>query len=85
MRSTLGSHWAGTGIYGPTEEEFDNHKIERGIKVSRHGMLPTDKFEKKEDFDKYCEQQSGDVKTYNIKDDTSDKPREIDGAAKESD
>lgn len=72
MKSSLGNHWAGTGIVGPTEEEFDNHIVNRSIKVGRRGMLPTDKFEKKEDFDKYCEEQSGDVKKYNMKDGAND-------------
>lgn len=71
-RSSLGSHWAGTGIAGPTEKQFDEHKIERGVKVYRPGMLPTDKFkndkEGKKAFEAYVKEQSGEVTTYNLKD-----------------
>lgn len=71
-RSSLGPHWAGTGITGQTSQEFDEQKVGRGVKVYKPGMLPTDRFDSsdkgKKAFDEYCKQQSGEVVTYNIKD-----------------
>jgi hypothetical protein len=68
-----GNRYAGTGIVKPPEWE-DDYKKQRGIKVHRHGMLPTDYLGKgdegKKAFKKYCEEQSGKVKTYNINEQT---------------
>lgn len=70
-RSSLGGHWAGTGMVQPPDQQ-DDFIRHRGIKVHRPGMLPTDKFgtgEKgKKAFKAYCQAQSSDVKVYNIKD-----------------
>jgi hypothetical protein len=72
MKSSLGSHWAGTGIAGQTAQQFDDHKIERGGKSYRGIRLSTDQFdsskEGKKAFEEYCKEQSGEVKVYNIKD-----------------
>lgn len=70
-RSSLGTHFAGTGMYGPTEKEFDDAVIRRRIKVPRRGMLPTDRFSSdkkgKVAFEQYVKEQSGEVITYNLK------------------
>lgn len=67
-----GNRFAGTGIQGQTSMQFDDFKKERSIKIFRSDMLPTDRFgsdkKGKEAFKKYCEEQSGEVVTYNIKD-----------------
>jgi hypothetical protein len=72
-RSLLGGHFAGTGMESPTSKEFDDFTKTRTIKIGGRGMLPTDQFVgDKKAFDKYCEEQSGKVKKYNLK----DKPNE---------
>jgi hypothetical protein len=67
-RSSLGGHYAGTGIESPTSKEFDDFKVERGRKVYRGGMFESDKFSDRKAFQKYCESQSGEVKIYNLND-----------------
>ena len=68
-RSSLGGHFAGTGIQSPTAQQFDDVTRKRSIKVHRADMLPIDKFMgDKEAYRKYIEENSGEVITYNMKD-----------------
>jgi hypothetical protein len=67
-RSTLGSHWAGTGIVGQSAQDFDDHIVKR-VAQRRKVSYPTpDTKEEKKKFDAYCKEMSGDVEVYNIKD-----------------
>ena len=65
LRSSLGGHYAGTGMAGTSAQEFDDLVRTRGIKVHRSGMLPSDNYiGDKKAFKKYCEDMSGEVITY---------------------
>lgn len=71
MRSSFGGHIAGTGIAGPTAEQFDNFNRKMSIKVARPGFLPTDYFghgkEGKQAFENYCKENSSEVVVYKRK------------------
>jgi hypothetical protein len=72
-RSSLGGHWTGTGVAGPTSQQFDDFKKSRSIKVYKPGMFEFDKFgndkKGKAAFEEYCREQSGDVISYKINQD----------------
>ena len=69
LRSSLGGHFAGTGIVKPKDWD-DDYIRSRGVKMVRWGMFSTDYLDKddKKAFQKYCEEQSGKVNTYSIED-----------------
>ena len=58
-RSNLGGHYAGTGMnhWEESEENYKNHKVHVRLENDYESM-------KSEEFDKLCEELSGEVKTY---------------------
>jgi hypothetical protein len=68
-RSSLGGHWAGTGITGQTAQQFDDHTIKRTVQHHRRDLpVNLNSKEEKKKFEEYCKEMSGEVKVYNIKD-----------------
>lgn len=68
FRSTLGSHFAGMGITGLRDDEQDEY-IYNGYRTKRTGhILPTDHLKEREDFNAYCQSQSGEVIVRHIDD-----------------
>ena len=61
FRSSLGSHFAGTGISTMRKDEQDDYTPEGHHSRKRGHILPTDKFRNREEFDEYCKSQSGKV------------------------
>ena len=65
MRSSLGGHFAGHGM-AYTPEQNDEYREMKILPSKKGCTLPTDAVESKK-FQKYCEEQSGEVKTYKLR------------------
>lgn len=68
MRSSLGGHFAGSGMSYPYGYNLDEIRV---INIPEHRKgckLSTDGKRKNKEFDAYCKEQSGKVVSYNIKD-----------------
>lgn len=62
LRSNLGGHFSSVGI----ANAYDDFKIERSNRKRGGVKLPTDKFKETKEFDAYCSEQSGEVRTYRL-------------------
>jgi len=67
MRSSLGGHYAGHGMAYDTDYNQDE-KRDYVIPGHYKGCTLTTDNKEKDDFEKYCREQSGKVSTYSIED-----------------